>query len=115
MSRLNILWICTDSQRFDTLGCYGNQFVHSPNIDRLASEGVLFERAYCQNPLCQPSRACFLTGRYPVTTRVRQNGQDIPASEVLVTKLLAAIPRGSNANSRAATSSDCPVTCSTAA
>ena len=88
MSRPNILWICSDQQRFDTLGAYGNSFVHTPNLDRLAAEGVLFEHAYCQNPVCTPSRASFLTGRYPRTTRVRQNGQSIPADEVLVTKLL---------------------------
>ncbi|MCL2664114.1 MAG: sulfatase-like hydrolase/transferase [Defluviitaleaceae bacterium] len=84
----NILWICTDSQRWDTLGCYGNKWVKTPNIDRLASEGMLFERAYCQNPLCTPSRGSFLTGRYPTTTKLRQNGQDIPESEVLVTRVL---------------------------
>jgi len=89
MTRPNILWICTDQQRFDTLGCYGNRFVHTPNLDRLASEGVLFEHCYAQNPLCTPSRASFLTGRYPRTTRCRQNGQSIPSDEVLVTKLLA--------------------------
>lgn len=84
----NILWICTDQQRFDTLGCYGNQFVHTPNLDTLASEGVLFQNAFCQSPVCTPSRASFLTGRYPRTTRCRQNGQAIPPDEVLVTKLL---------------------------
>jgi arylsulfatase len=84
----NILWICSDQQRFDTLGCYGNTFVHTPNIDRLAQHGTLFENAYCQSPICTPSRASFLTGRYPRTCRTRQNGQEIPESEILVTKLL---------------------------
>ncbi|MDP6040991.1 MAG: sulfatase-like hydrolase/transferase, partial [Candidatus Latescibacteria bacterium] len=41
----NILWICTDQQRFDTLGCYGNKFVHTPNLDRLAEQSILFETA----------------------------------------------------------------------
>jgi len=89
MTMPNILWICSDQQRFDTLGCYGNSFVDTPNLDRIAGEGVLFEHAYCQNPVCTPSRASFLTGRYPRTCRVRQNGQSIPADEVLVTKLLS--------------------------
>ena len=84
----NILWICTDQQRFDTLGCYGNKFVSTPNIDRLAAEGVQFSNAISQSPVCSPSRGSFLTGRYPVTCRQRQNGADIPDSEVLVTKLL---------------------------
>ncbi|MBS3763653.1 MAG: sulfatase-like hydrolase/transferase [Planctomycetes bacterium] len=85
----NILWICTDQQRADTLGCCGNSFVHTPNLDRLASEGALFENCFSQSPICTPSRASFLTGRYPRTTRARQNGQDIPADEMLITKLLA--------------------------
>jgi choline-sulfatase len=88
MKRPNILWICTDQQRFDTLGCYGNRFVRTPNLDRVAQTGVLFDYAFCQNPVCTPSRASFLTGRYPRTTRCRQNGQSIPADEVLVTRLL---------------------------
>lgn len=86
--RPNILWICTDQQRFDTLGCYGNSFVHTPHLDRLAQQGMRFEHAYCQSPICTPSRASFLTGRYPRTTRCRANGQMIPADETLVTTLL---------------------------
>ena len=86
--RPNILWVCSDQQRFDSLGCYGNHFVRTPNLDRLAAGGILFEHAYSQSPVCTPSRASFLTGRYPRTTRCRQNGQSIPAEEVLVTKLL---------------------------
>ncbi len=89
MKKPNILWICTDQQRFDTLGVYGNSFVKTPNLERLAQNGVLFEQCYSQSPVCTPSRSSFLTGRYPRTTRCRQNGQSIPADEVLVTKLLA--------------------------
>ena len=83
----NILWICTDQQRFDTLGVYGNKFVKTPNLDNLAEEGAIFDNAFSQSPVCSPSRACFLTGRYPVTCRMRQNGADIPDNEVLVTKI----------------------------
>ncbi len=85
----NILWICTDQQRFDSLGCYGNELVKTPNIDKLAERGVLFENCFSQSPVCTPSRASFLTGRYPRTTRCRQNGQAIPKDEKLITKLLA--------------------------
>jgi choline-sulfatase len=85
----NILWICTDQQRYDTLGCTGNEWVRTPNIDKLAAGGVLFENAYCQNPVCSPSRASFLTGRYPRTARGRQNGQNIPADERLISKVLS--------------------------
>ncbi|MBT5874916.1 MAG: sulfatase-like hydrolase/transferase [Candidatus Latescibacteria bacterium] len=89
MGRPNILWICSDQQRWDTLGCYGNTWVNTPNIDRLALGGTRFDHCYAQSPVCTPSRASFLTGRYPRTTRCRQNGQDIPDSEMLVTRLLA--------------------------
>lgn len=89
MKQPNILWICTDQQRFDTLGCYRNSFVSTPNIDKLAKNGVLFEQCYSQSTVCTPSRASFLTGRYPMTNRTRQNGQSIPDNETLVTKLLA--------------------------
>ena len=87
--RPNVLWICTDQQRYDTLGCYGNDFVDTPNVDALADDGVRFETAFCQNPVCAPSRASFLTGRYPRTTGVRGNGQAIPETETLVTRELA--------------------------
>ncbi|QQO09616.1 sulfatase family protein [Breznakiella homolactica] len=83
----NILWICTDQQRFDTLGCYGNTFVSTPVLDSLARESALFENAFCQSPVCTPSRGSFLTGRYPVTSHTRQNGADIPPTEKLVTKI----------------------------
>lgn len=88
-TRPNVLLFVTDQHRFDALGCYANTHVDTPNIDRFASGGIRFERAYCQTPVCTPSRASFLTGRYPRTTRCRQNGQLIPADERLVSKVLS--------------------------
>ena len=85
----NILWICTDQQRFDTIHALGNSHIHTPNLDRLVEEGVSFLHAYVQSPVCSPSRASFLTGRYPRTTRMRQNGTQIPADEVLISRILA--------------------------
>lgn len=84
----NILWICTDQQRFDTLGCTGNKYVRTPNIDKLAKESAFFSNAFVQSPICMPSRASFLTGRYPRTTRLRQNGQIIPKDEKPISKIL---------------------------
>ena len=89
MAKPNILWITTDRQRWDTLGCYGNAYVETPNLDGLAAEGACFERAFSQSPICSPSRASFLTGRYPRTTHVNRNGQAIPPGERLISRLLA--------------------------
>ena len=85
----NILWICTDQQRRDTICALGNPRIRTPNLDRLVAEGVSFTSAYSQSPICTPSRASFLTGRYPRTTRARQNGQKIPEDERLITRMLA--------------------------
>lgn len=60
----NILFIMFDQLRWDYLSCYGHPHLETPNIDRLAARGVRFTRAYCQAPLCGPSRASIHTGRY---------------------------------------------------
>ena len=70
----NVLLILTDQQRKDSIGAYGNGFVQTENIDRLAAEGVRFERTYCQNPFCCPSRASILTGLYQRTHGLWHNG-----------------------------------------
>ena len=88
--RPNILWYCTDQQRADTIHAFGNKEIHTPNLDRFAQSGVGFNRAYCQSPICTPSRASMLTGRYPATTQVHRNGNaKFPDSERLVTRILA--------------------------
>lgn len=86
----NVLWICADQQRWDTIGALGNPHVHTPHLDRLVAEGVAFTHTYCQSPICTPSRASFLTGKYPSTVRVNTNGAEyFPRNETLVTRRLA--------------------------
>lgn len=68
----NVLFLICDDLNCD-LGCYGHSQVQSPNIDRLAEKGVRFEHAYCQYPLCGPSRASFMTGLYPDQTLIHRN------------------------------------------
>jgi arylsulfatase A-like enzyme len=70
--KLNVLLLAVDDLRPE-LGCYGNKLIDTPNFDRLAKAGVRFERAYCQYPLCCPSRSSLLTGRHPNTTGVMDN------------------------------------------
>ncbi len=90
MSRPNILWICTDQQRYDTIGALGNSCVSTPNLDGLVNEGVAFERAYCQSPICTPSRASFLTGMYPSSIHVNRNGNPVfPDFPPLISKILS--------------------------
>ena len=92
MDRPNILWYCTDQQRFDTIAALGNSHIHTPNIDRFVSESAVFTHAYCQSPICTPSRASFLSGMYPSAIGVNGNGYlEFPAhyENRLITYILA--------------------------
>lgn len=70
--QLNVLFIAIDDLRPE-LGCYGNDEVKTPHIDRLAAKGVKFNRAYCQYPVCNPSRASFMTGLRPDELEILSN------------------------------------------
>jgi choline-sulfatase len=73
---MNILFLLSDQHEARTLGCAGNELVQTPNLDRLASQGVLFDNAYCNNPLSCPSRCSLITGRYSRDIGIYEN-QDI--------------------------------------
>jgi len=79
---MNVLFIITDAQRADHMSCAGNPIVKTPNLDKLANQGVRFTNHFCTNPICMPNRATLITGVYPNVHEVRSNGinlrQDIP-------------------------------------
>ena len=81
-SRPNVLFIMTDQHRKAALGCYGDPVIQTPNIDRLAEEGVLCEQCWTQHPICMPARASIFTGRYPQAHGVRHCGVDLPLDEI---------------------------------
>src|SRR4029079_7028409 len=61
----NLILFLPDQQRADTLACYGGVKVHAPNLNKLASESVIFERTYVTHPVCTPSRSSLMTGTWP--------------------------------------------------
>ncbi len=78
----NLLFIMTDQQRWDAMSCAGNTVLETPNMDRIAREGVLFTQCYSAQPVCVPARAVLLTGLSAVNVRVENNGdydrEDVP-------------------------------------
>lgn len=73
----NVLFITIEDIRDDVLGCYGSPVVKTPNIDKLAKKSVLFKRAYCQFPVCNPSRSSFLTGLRPDKLGILDNRKSL--------------------------------------
>ena len=69
-TRPNIVFILADDLGWSELGCYGNKFNETPNIDSLANKGILFKQAYAAAPVCSPYRAALLTGQYPIKTGI---------------------------------------------
>lgn len=74
----NIVFIFSDQQRWDTLGCYGQRLALSPHLDAMAAEGVRFEHAFSSQPVCGPARACIQAGVYPTEVGCHTNGRALP-------------------------------------
>lgn len=81
MNRPNIIFYFSDQQRWDTLGCYGQPLPVTPNLDRLASEGVRFDHAFTCQPVCGPARACLQSGKYATQTGCYRNAVALPQGE----------------------------------
>lgn len=88
MRRPNILLLYTDQQRWDALAANGNAHIQTPNLDRLAYEGLNFDHCFVQNPVCMPSRASFLTGQYPSTLGITHMGVPLPPDTLTLPRLL---------------------------
>ena len=88
MARRKILFVTTDQQRYDTLGCNGGTIARTPVVDGLAAEGVRYERAHPQSVVCMPSRSTMLTGQYPTTHGVWMNGVPLPPDAPSVAEVL---------------------------
>jgi choline-sulfatase len=84
----NIVWICADDHAPYVIGAYGNQQVRTPNLDKLATQGMRFDRAYCNSPVCTASRQSFLTGCYPRTIGVTQLRTPLSEGEVTLAEIL---------------------------
>ena len=85
----NVLWICPDQQRADTIASLGNPHIQTPNLDALVKQSVTFTNAFCQTPICSPSRGSFMTGRYPRETNIKSNSEYIRPTERLIPRILA--------------------------
>ncbi len=88
LARPNILLIMTDQQRWDSLGCYGADWVETPNLDRLAAEGVRFDQCVVNNPICTPSRASIWTGKEVPGHGVYRLYDTLPPDEVMFSQRL---------------------------
>lgn len=85
----NIIFLLGEGLRYDEFGFMGNKILKTPNMDRIAREGVVFRNAFCTNALCLPSRASFLTGAYSHTTGATTNDEaDVPARFRMLTDVL---------------------------
>lgn len=88
MTKPNIIFYFSDQQRADTCGCYGQELPITPNLDRLAEEGIRFDLAFTAQPVCGPCRALFQTGLYPTETGCFRNNVALPANVKTVANYL---------------------------
>jgi arylsulfatase A-like enzyme len=81
LNKPNIIFILSDQQRWDTMGCYGQKLDITPNLDKMAEKGVLFKNAFTCQPVCGPARSCLQTGKYATETGCYRNNIALPQDE----------------------------------
>ena len=84
----NVLFFFTDQQRWDVCGCYGQELPITPNLDRMAAEGIKFDNAFTCQPVCGPARACIQTGKYATELGCHTNNRMLPINEPTIAKWL---------------------------
>ncbi|MGB9598167.1 MAG: sulfatase family protein, partial [Candidatus Poribacteria bacterium] len=84
----NLIFVFADQMRGMAMGCASDVNAITPNMDKMAEEGIMFSYAYANNPVCTPSRACMLTGRYPITNRTITNDLPMPEDEITFGEVL---------------------------
>lgn len=89
MDRPNIVFLFSDQQRWDTCGCYGQPLDITPNLDRMAHEGIRFENAFTCQPVCGPARACIQTGKYATEVGCHTNHRMLPLHERTIANYLS--------------------------
>jgi len=87
-SKPNIIYIMSDDHDADAISAYGSKLIKTPNIDRIANEGVLFQRAFVGNSICGPARATLLTGQHSHKNGMKDNRTRFDGSQLTMPKLL---------------------------
>lgn len=88
-SRPNIVFIFSDQQRYDTLACYGNDWIQTPNLNALADKSFVFERAYVTQPVCTPARSSIVTGLYPHAAGMTVNRMTMSPDKKSIAELIS--------------------------
>ncbi len=90
MQKPNIIFMFSDQQRWDTVGCYGQPLEMTPNLDQMAAEGVRFAQAFTCQPVCGPARASLQTGKYPTAVGCFTNHRQLPLDEWTIARAFSA-------------------------
>ena len=88
-ARPNIVFMFSDQQRYDTMACYGADYLEVPNLNSLSDESFVFENAYVSQPVCTPARATIMSGLYPHTAGPIVNMINLPADVKVISEMIS--------------------------